>query len=109
MTKVTLFTDDEGVPRGFDVRYHSGFDRAGRDIVCSAVSILTINTINAIERYTEDMPETAADPTKTRIRCIFRKTPGEGSILLLNTFSLGVRTISDEYRRNVRVEVRRYE
>ena len=28
---------------------HAGFDQSGRDIVCAAISILVINTINSIE------------------------------------------------------------
>ena len=33
---------------------HAGYAEPGQDIVCAAVSALVINTINAIEAFTED-------------------------------------------------------
>ena len=33
---------------------HAGYAEEGQDIVCAAASILVINTINAIEEFTED-------------------------------------------------------
>ena len=38
---------------GFDLEGHAGYSEAGTDIVCAAVSVLVINTINAVEMYTE--------------------------------------------------------
>ncbi len=39
---------------GFQVSGHAGYDEPGKDIVCSAVSALTINTVNALEELTSD-------------------------------------------------------
>ena len=33
---------------------HAGFAKRGKDIVCSAVSVLLINTVNSIKCFTED-------------------------------------------------------
>ncbi|MCR5674390.1 MAG: ribosomal-processing cysteine protease Prp, partial [Lachnospiraceae bacterium] len=71
MTKVTLFADGEGNPRGFEVEDHSGFAEKGSDIVCAALSVLTINTVNGILAYTGEHPEIEQDAESTRIRCIF--------------------------------------
>jgi hypothetical protein len=39
--------------RAFSVRGHAGYAEAGSDIVCAAVSVLTIHTVNAIETLTD--------------------------------------------------------
>ncbi|MCR5675623.1 MAG: ribosomal-processing cysteine protease Prp [Lachnospiraceae bacterium] len=108
MTKITLYADDADIERGFQVEDHSGFDEKGEDIVCAAVSILTINTINAIEKFTGDVPVIKRDDDAAVISCLFEKAPGEESRLLLKTFALGVRSISDSYKKHVKVRVRRY-
>ena len=39
---------------GFQTEGHAEYADPGQDIVCAAVSVLIINTMNAIELYTED-------------------------------------------------------
>ena len=106
MTRVTLFEDDEGLLRGYEVEGHSGYDKWGNDIVCAAVSILTINTINAIEAYTQGKPQVSSDETKTR--CVFDEPPQEAELLLLKAYELGIRSIEESYGKHVKVKVRRY-
>ena len=48
MIKVTFFKRD-GVYYGFRETGHAGFDDAGKDIVCAAISAMTMLVINAIE------------------------------------------------------------
>ena len=47
MTKVTIFKQ-QGLYKGFEVSGHSGYADAGEDIVCAAISALTINCINLL-------------------------------------------------------------
>ena len=106
MTRVTLWEDDEGLLRGYEVTGHSGYDEMGSDIVCAAVSILTINTINAIESFTEGKPQISSDEDRTR--CVFTEAPGEAELLLLKTYELGIRSMEESYGKYVKVKVRRY-
>ena len=39
---------------GIEFNGHAGYADSGEDIVCAAVSVLVINTFNAIERFTDD-------------------------------------------------------
>ncbi len=48
MTRVTLIKAS-GFYAGYSVQGHSGFASAGEDIVCAAISCLTITCVNAIE------------------------------------------------------------
>lgn len=45
---------ENGAYRRFSIEGHAGYAEAGEDIVCAAVSALVINTINSIEKFTED-------------------------------------------------------
>ncbi|MBE6637563.1 MAG: ribosomal-processing cysteine protease Prp [Ruminococcaceae bacterium] len=55
MVKITFFKRD-GVYFGFRETGHAGFDDAGKDIVCAAISAMTMLVINAIEvSYASDV------------------------------------------------------
>jgi uncharacterized protein YsxB (DUF464 family) len=55
MVKITFFKRD-GVYYGFRETGHAEFDDAGKDIVCAAVSAMTMLVINAIEvSYASDV------------------------------------------------------
>ena len=37
-----------------EVKGHAGYDEYGKDIVCAAVSVLTVNMANSVEKFTDD-------------------------------------------------------
>ncbi len=48
MTRITFYKSGE-VFYGFEENGHAGYEEAGRDILCSAISAMTMLVINAIE------------------------------------------------------------
>ena len=54
MIDVTLFQNDSGDYVGFRMTGHAEYAEYGSDIVCAAVSVLVINTINSVEKFTDD-------------------------------------------------------
>lgn len=52
MIEVTVYKTMRHEYAGFDMSGHAGYDDIGKDIVCAAVSVLVINTLNSIERFT---------------------------------------------------------
>ena len=54
MIHVTIYENDRKECIGFQTKGHAEYDEMGQDIVCAAVSVLVINTMNAIELYTEE-------------------------------------------------------
>ena len=54
MIHVTIFQNKYKECVGFQTEGHAEYADPGQDIVCAAASILVINTINAIEEFTED-------------------------------------------------------
>ena len=67
------------------------------DIVCAAVSALTMNTINAIEAFTEDRFSVGRDPERGMIDFQFTDTVSHDSHLLMKALLLGVQQIADSY------------
>ena len=49
MINVIVYKDVKGLIEGFSLKGHAGYAEYGSDIVCSAVSMLTINTLNSIK------------------------------------------------------------
>jgi len=71
MIKFTFFKRD-GVYYGFEEKGHAGYAESGDDIVCSAVSAMTMLVINAIEvAYASDVEYTIDEDT-TDIKVIAR-------------------------------------
>ncbi len=63
MTTITFFKKD-GVYYGFKETGHSGFAEEGNDIICSALSAMTMLIINAVEvSYASDVEYTIDEET----------------------------------------------
>ena len=61
MIEVTVYKTMRHEYAGFDMSGHAGYDDIGKDIVCAAVSVLVINTLNSIERFTDDKTSCVSD------------------------------------------------
>ena len=97
MTTITITKDASGTYKGFECSGHAGFADSGKDIVCAAVSVLTINTINSIEKFTGDQIDTFQDPEEGILGANFRKAPSDEADLLMRSFELGVTSIFEQY------------
>ena len=53
MTTVTIYRNKNKETVGFTTIGHAGYAQEGEDIVCAALSILIINTINSIDAFTD--------------------------------------------------------
>ena len=113
MISVTIYKDQEHYV-GLECFGHAGFEQAGKDIVCSAVSILIINTINGIEQFTEDaftLDTKDGSEGSTAKRCFFHKKAQEDNLirfrltedvseqsqLLMDVLVLGLTEINKQY------------
>jgi uncharacterized protein YsxB (DUF464 family) len=95
MTKVTIYKNEKEICVGFRTYGHAGYADEGEDIVCAAISILTINTMNAIEKYTDTTASLVADDEEGMIE--FRiDNPSNETTLLLDTMILGLETLADD-------------
>ena len=71
MTKITFYKSN-GVFYGFEEKGHAGYDEAGRDILCSAISAMTMLIINAIEVSYGSDADYIIDEETTDIKLIAR-------------------------------------
>ena len=95
MTKVTIYKNVKNECVGFKALGHAGYAEEGEDIVCAAISILTINTMNAIGTFTDADASLDSDEEIGFIE--FKvKEPTKETSLLLDTMVLGLKTMADD-------------
>ena len=87
--------DSQGKIIGYELKGHAGYDERGYDIICAAVSILAINTCNSIESLTDD--KFTVDTDESGYLKLIVEEPCHDSILLLNSFCLGIEGIIAQY------------
>ena len=81
---------------GFSSKGHAGYAEEGYDIVCAAVSVLTVNTINSIEKFTEDAFK--AEAADGMVRWKFTELPlSKEAKLLMDSLVLGLEDIQEIY------------
>ena len=97
MTTITITKTSSDKYKSIECNGHAGFADYGNDIVCAAVSVLTINLINSIDNFTDDEISVVQDEDKGLIKLSFKDEPGYDSDLLLRSFELGVDSIFQQY------------
>ena len=100
MTDITIQKNSRGWYKGFKCDGHAGFAEYFQDIVCAALSVLTINTINSIEAFAGDLIDVSSDEDKGIITCSFRNRTGnisDEATLLMKSYELGVNGIYEQY------------
>lgn len=81
---------------GFSCKGHAGYADEGYDIICAAVSVLTVNTMNSIEKFTDDAFK--AEAADGMVRWKFTELPlSKESKLLMDSLVLGLEDIQDNY------------
>lgn len=98
MTKITIYKNKSGEYQSFLCEGHAGYAKRGEDIVCAAISVLVINTINALEELTKEPMQVETDEAAGQIRCTFQKHPlQETSQVLMDSLTLGLQRIQAQY------------
>lgn len=81
---------------GFSCKGHAGYAEEGYDIICAAVSALTVNTINSIEQFTEDAFK--AEAADGMVCWKFTELPlSKESVVLMDSLVLGLEYIQETY------------
>ena len=98
MIRFTVWKSKQNQYDGFEVTGHADYADAGEDIVCAAVSVLTINTVNSIEELTDDKISYNVDEDTGLLSMSFDdKQISSESKLLVDSFILGIDSIRDSY------------
>ncbi len=94
MVEITVFVNNNKCI-GIESKGHAGYAAHGNDIVCAAVSVLMINTLNSIETFTEDDFEGGQDDGYLEFR--LAQPVSDRAQLLLDSLVLGLQEIQKNY------------
>ena len=97
MTTIIIYKSKNGEYTGLSCKGHAGYANAGEDIVCAAISCLTINTINSWDELTHEQMEIMTDERKGIIDCKFKRTLSSEGSLLMDSLILGLKGIVGDY------------
>lgn len=101
MTTITpIYTDNKLA--GFKLDGHASFNHYGYDIVCAAISCLSINTINSLQEIAHK--EVDVYQGDGYIEYSLHCKPSGQSNILLESARLGYMSIAEEYPNNVTYE-----
>ena len=67
------------------------------DVVCAAISVLVLTTLNSLEELAKEPMEQTVNQETGFIKCIFKGRLHEKSIFLLDSMIFGLEQIQQEY------------
>lgn len=109
MIEVTFYTNQEDRIWSFCIHGHAGYAPEGEpDIVCAAVSALSLNTVNGLEAFSSDPFRYEINEDGFLSAEVEAVREGRGSPqtdLILNLLRLGLQSVSETYSGNVAVKV----
>ena len=96
MIRISFRYDNTGCPTAFRCSGHAGYAAKGRDIICASVSVLTINTVNSIEQFTDDVFDLETDEKSGYMSFSLKEQPSGEAKLLMRSLELGIKGIIDD-------------
>lgn len=105
MIKISV-AKKNGVYRSFKCSGHAGFAEYGNDVVCAAVSMLVINTVNAIDELTGcciSLDENDSENGKLAIS--FPGGTDEKAGLLMDAMLLGIKQVAEDHDEYVSLNI----
>ena len=105
MTTVIIYHNSNKEYTGFTCMGHAGYAKKSLfgtkpDILCSAISILTINTVNSLELLADEKDNMKLNTNEATgfLKCDFLKPVTKpDSKILLDAMVLGLKELSKEY------------
>ena len=96
MVEITVYKNTKHQTVGFHTCGHAEYAEEGQDIVCAAISVLVINTMNAIEAFTDDETSLVSDEVSGKIDFLVKGNPSKEAQLLLDAMVLGIEDMADD-------------
>ena len=93
MIKAVITKTKDGEYKSFSCDGHAGYADKGKDIICAATSILVINTINAIEKFSDSEILIEEKPV---LKMTFVSVPDEKAKVLMDALVLGIDGIRND-------------
>ena len=106
MTHITFFKNSEKEITGFYSAGHAGYAESGSDIICSAISVLTINTINSIEAFTDDKFDVSVNEDEGIVIFKMAMPVSPETSILLKSYELGVSSVAVDNQKYFSISVK---
>lgn len=100
MTTVRLLRGAASRILGYEISGHSGFAESGQDIVCAALSFLSITCANALEAIAGQEPEVTERDGYLSVRA---RGQSEKEQTILSVFELGITQLAASYPDHIRL------
>jgi len=98
MTVIIFQKSKQGEYKGFHCQGHAEYSKRGKpDIVCAAISMLVINTLNSLEELCHTSMNVDDDEDSGMIKCVFENSLSERESILMESLEFGLRNVEKEY------------
>jgi uncharacterized protein YsxB (DUF464 family) len=97
MTTVVIRRNQKKEYLSFTCMGHAGFAKGKQDILCAAISILVINTVNTLEELAGEKLRVSQNEETGFIQCEFLEKLQEKSAFLLDAMVFGLKNLKSEY------------
>ena len=106
MVDVKLFYKSNGEISGFQIKGHADFAEKGKDIVCSAISVLAQTAVIGLGEYLQKSSfKYSIDDgyLKCMLQSGLSTEENKAAQIILKTMYLGIKSIEEGYTSNVRI------
>ena len=86
---------------GISIKGHAGYAESGEDIVCAAISVLAINTLNSIETLTKDTFEENISERQGFIEFKLIGAISPSAEILMLSLVLGLQSVAAENKKYI--------
>lgn len=97
MIQIDIKKSDNGNIIGFHVSGHAEFSQYGTDVICAGVSVLVINCINSIEKFSDTKFDLYQNEKDGVIDFICREPMDDNAVLLMKSMFYGLEEIQNTY------------
>lgn len=105
MIRATFRLIDDQRVISFKLTGHADAGPYGQDIVCAAVSVLAISTVNGLERVVHTHPEIIQDQNNGGYLKVKNIDLGHDAQIIMQTFFNGMLDIQDNYSDHIEVKI----
>ncbi|MCI8692996.1 MAG: ribosomal-processing cysteine protease Prp [Lachnospiraceae bacterium] len=100
MTTIVIYRSRKGSYKGFCCMGHAEYAKPGRpDVLCAAISALTIGTVNSLEELAGEIISVKSDESTGFLKCEFESMLQEKSSFLVDSMIFSLENLSREYGR----------
>ena len=102
MTTIVIRKDNQNSYQGFTCMGHAGYAKRRLfhrepDILCAAVSALTISLMNALQELADEKLKVTQNEETGFINCVFDGKLQEKSVFLMDSYVFSMKNLSSQY------------